>query len=147
MKVRMVTSENVRFPSVSSSPYVCSPATRHRVSFRRDFSEMVRVQPVKPIPRQSLSLSNAVQLSNCLGMVLQLCQAAKQSGRFFGTKVCTQCNKICARRFLAPPVKQHKAAQAPVKQHKVVVLGLEANVLLPTWIFWINKGHNMVSGI
>ena len=28
MKVRMVTSENVRFPSVSSSPYVCSPATR-----------------------------------------------------------------------------------------------------------------------
>ena len=28
MKVRMVTSENVRFPSVSSSPYVCSPATK-----------------------------------------------------------------------------------------------------------------------
>ena len=28
MKVRMVTSENVRFPSVSSSPYVCSPANK-----------------------------------------------------------------------------------------------------------------------
>ena len=27
-KVRMFTSENVRFPSVSSSPYVCSPVNK-----------------------------------------------------------------------------------------------------------------------